>query len=60
MKVIISNFKVWVFENLEKSKRDQGPLVSVRHRLTGRPVAGLPRTRQLLGHHPPPHGDAVG
>jgi hypothetical protein len=29
MKVIISNFKVWVFENLEKSKRDQGPLVSV-------------------------------
>jgi hypothetical protein len=36
-KVTISDFKfqIWVFENLEKSKRGQGPLVSRSCRLNG-------------------------
>jgi hypothetical protein len=34
-KVTNSNIKVWVFENLDKSKKCRGPLVSLRRRLNG-------------------------
>jgi hypothetical protein len=50
-KVTILNFKVCKMENLDKSKKCRGPLVSLRRRLNGiRPLASC--ARQLLGHAP--------